>query len=168
MTTINKNIRGGYRRRMMMAMLGGNDMKSWTKIVDFSGPLNIDGAFECPCLDTEGMTEFRIRIQAGKDTGERYTGSARASVYLDGRSVGYFPLVKNFSQSGTSMIVNAETEPFPQITVADTNSNDIAFNKVTPFIHATFGAVSEHTKKFVIKFSNGYTTDNFSVQAYGR
>lgn len=143
-------------------------MKSWTKIVDFSGPLNIDGAFECPCLDTEGMTEFRISIQAGKDTGERYTGSASASVYLDGRSVGYFLLGKNFGQFGTSMIVNAETEPFPQITVADTNSNNIAFNKATPFIQASFGAVSGHTKKFVISFPNGYTTDAFSVQAYGR
>ena len=145
-------------------------MKSWTKIVDFSGPVNVDGAFECPCLDTEGLTEFRILIQAGKDTGERYTGSATVSVYLDGRSVGYCLLMKNFSRFGTSMIVNAETEPFPQITVADTNSNDIAFNKAAPFVQASFGAVrvSKYTKKFVIEFSNGYTTDNFSVQAYGR
>ena len=143
-------------------------MKSWTKIVDFCGPLDIDGAFECPCLDTEGMAEFRIRIQAGKDTGGRYTGLASASVDLDGRSVGYFPLIKNFSQFGTSMIVNAETEPFPQITVADTNSNDITFNKGATFIQAKFDAVSGHTKKFVINFPNGYTTDNFSVQAYGR
>lgn len=143
-------------------------MKSWTKIVDFSGPLNIDGAFECPCLDTEGMTEFRILIQAGKDTGGRYTGPASASVNLDGRSVGYFLLMKNFSQFGTSMIVNAETKPFQQITVADTNSNSIAFNKANPYLQATFGAVSGHTKKFVIGFPNGYTTDNFSVQAYGR
>ena len=168
MSTYKKQAGGGYRRRMMMAMLGGNDMKSWTKLVEFDGDVDVTGAFECPCLDTEGMTEFRILIQAGKDTGERYTGPANASVNLDGRNVGYFLLAKNFSQFGTSMIANAETEPFPRITIADTNSNDIAFNKATPFIQATFGAVSGHTKKFVIGFPNGYTTDNFSVQAYGR
>lgn len=142
-------------------------MKSWTKLVEFDGDVDVTGAFECPCLDTTGMTEFRFLINILKDTGEHYTGNANAAMAFDGRDIGYYLFNKNWSTIGASIVGMGESYPIPFVIMLDTGNNSVNFNRGNASMESFFGETSKGTKKFIIGFPKGYT-GHIAAEIYGR
>lgn len=157
------------RRRAMESVAKGEDeMKAWKQVVNFSGPVDVEGAFSTDCFDTSGMTEFKIILEIGKDTGGHYTANGNAGVTIEKLGLGYFAFNVNWSSGGMNYWVDVITEPFDRLMQAK-SVNSLTFNWAQMNVQGqlTHNAGDGEYGKFKVTFPNGYT-GTITAKVWGR